>query len=279
MSDSSTDNGGTTPADPSAKAGKPGGTRLNKALADAGIGARRKVEDLITGGRVAVNGEVITDLSVRVDTTTDYVTVDGEWVDMTPHLVYLMLNKPAGYVTAVTDAHSPTVMEFITGVDERVFPIGRLDKDTEGLLIFTNDGEMANRLMHPSHHVAKRYRVTVEGEPGMVEVTNLRGGINLDDGPARFTHLHVIEPAPPTTTYVVELCEGRKRQIRRMFAAVGHPVVKLERIAYGSLKLGRLPRGEARPLEEDEIAELREVAGLTAPEAAVDPDTIEVSED
>jgi 23S rRNA pseudouridine2605 synthase len=118
--------------------------------------------------------------------------------------------------------------------------------------------------------VAKRYRVTVEGEPGLVEVTNLRGGIMLDDGMAVFSHMHVIEPGPPTTTFIVELKEGRKRQIRRMFSAIGHPVVKLERIAYGALKIGRLPRGEARPLEEDEVAELRDFAGLSEPEPVVD---------
>ena len=231
------------------------GIRLNKALADAGVAARRKAEDLIRAGRVTVNGVVETNLGTRVEPGTDAVAVDGAELDLQPRLVYLMLNKPAGYLTAVTDERGRTVMELLPAELPRVFPIGRLDRDTEGLLLLTNDGPFAHRLMHPRFHVRKTYEVEVDGSMAEEDANLLRRGIQLDDGPTQPAEVEILSDVPPSRVRIT-IAEGRKRQVRRMLSAVGHPVLRLERVAYGGLKIEGLARGETRELTRDEVDEL-----------------------
>ncbi len=234
----------------------PQGIRLNKALADAGVAARRKAEDLIRAGRVSVNGEVETNLGRRIDPAADELAVDGEVVARPASLVHLMLNKPAGYLTAVTDERSRTIMELLPADRGRLFPIGRLDRDTEGLLLVTNDGDLAHKLMHPRFHVRKTYRAVVDGRMDEADAALLRKGIQLDDGPTQPAEV-AITRAGATSEVRLTIAEGRKRQVRRMLSAVGHPVLELERVSYGPLSLGDLSRGAWRDLTEGELADLR----------------------
>jgi 23S rRNA pseudouridine2605 synthase len=239
--------------------GAPRGVRLNKALADAGVAARRKAEDLIRAGRVSVNGEVETDLARRVDPGADELAVDGIVVTRPDRLVYLMLNKPVGYLTAVTDTRERTVMELLPQDFGRLFPVGRLDRETEGLLLVSNDGDLGHRLMHPRYHVRKTYRAVVDGAITEARVDRLRGGITLDDGPTQPAKA-TIARIGPTSEVEITISEGRKRQVRRMFSAIGHPVLELERVSYGPLSLRDLPRGKWRELDGVELAALKRAA-------------------
>lgn len=229
------------------------GERLQKVLARAGFGSRRACEDLIDDGRVAVNGEVAV-LGRRVDPTTDKVTVDGIPVSIREGLVYYLLNKPRGVVTTASDPQGrPTVIDLVP-LEPRVFPVGRLDADSEGLLLLTNDGELAHRLIHPSSGVEKEYLVLVEGTPTPGAIRQLRQGIQLDDGltaPAKATAV------PPNAIKLV-IHEGRKRQVRRMCAAVGHPVVRLVRTRIGPLTDPSLKPRQWRPLTQAEVRSLEQ---------------------
>ena len=227
------------------------GDRLQKVLARAGLASRRVCEDLIAEGRVTVNGEVA-DLGRRVDPTTDVIEVDGGLVPVAPGLVYYLLNKPAGVVTTAADTHGrPTVVGLVPS-EPRVFPVGRLDADTEGLLLLTNDGELTHRLTHPSFGVEKEYLASVEGDPSPATLRRLREGVELDDG----------RTAPAKAVRVSEglirltIHEGRNRQVRRMCEAVGHPVVRLVRSRIGSLADRKLKPGEWRALSPDEVRAL-----------------------
>ncbi len=244
----------TTPKDEG-----PPGIRLNKALADAGVAARRKAEDLVRAGRVSVNGEVETNLGRRVDPELDELAVDGQVVSRPERLVHLMLNKPTGYLTAVTDERERTVMELLPRDMGRLFPVGRLDRDTEGLLLITNDGVLGHKLMHPRFHVRKTYRAVVDGRITEAEAEQLRRGIELDDGPTRAAAVEIAR-AGSTSDVRLTIAEGRKRQVRRMLSAVGHPVLELERVSYGPLELGALARGEWRELAKEELERLLEAA-------------------
>jgi 23S rRNA pseudouridine2605 synthase len=227
------------------------GERLQKVLARAGLASRRACEELIAEGRVTVNGEVA-DLGRRVDPTTDVIEVDGALVPVAPGLVHYLLHKPAGVVTTAADTHGrPTVVDLVPA-EPRVFPVGRLDADTEGLLILTNDGELTHRLTHPSFGVEKEYLASVEGDPAPAALRRLREGVDLDDG----------RTAPAKATRVAEgvvrltIHEGRNRQVRRMCEAVGHPVTRLVRTRIGTLADRRLKPGEWRPLSDDEVRAL-----------------------
>ncbi|MBA3288446.1 MAG: rRNA pseudouridine synthase [Acidimicrobiia bacterium] len=230
------------------------GERLQKVLATRGWGSRRVCEDLIGEGRVTVNGEVAA-LGRRVDPDHDLVEVDGAPVGTRPDLVHYLLNKPAGVVTTAKDtAGRPTVVELVPA-EPRVFPVGRLDAETEGLLLLTNDGELAHRVAHPRHGVVKEYLATVTTAGGPVPagaIRRLRDGVELDDGvtaPAR-----VSQPSPGVLRIAVH--EGRNRQVRRMCEAVGHPVTRLVRTAIGPLHDRRLPPGAWRPLTPAEVIAL-----------------------
>ncbi len=241
--------------------------RVQKVLAAAGIASRRACEELIAAGRVAVDGEVVT-LGAKADPTTQVVTVDGERVHTNPLLVYLLLNKPAGVVTTVTDPQGrPTVMNLVPATP-RVYPVGRLDRDTEGLLLLTNDGELANRLAHPSYEVEKTYVAQIRGPARRSAVRALLAGVELDDGPARARSVRALGSAGDKTLVEIVLTEGRKREVRRMFEAVGMPLERLARVRIGPLSLGDIAPGKFRPLTGAEVRSLYGAVGLGAPRSA-----------
>jgi 23S rRNA pseudouridine2605 synthase len=230
----------------------PDGERLQKVLASRGYGSRRACEELIAAGRVTVNGTVAV-LGRRVDPEADLVEVDGAPVGTKAGLVHYLLNKPAGVVTTARDTHGrPTVVELVPA-SPRVFPVGRLDADTEGLLLLTNDGELANRIAHPRHGLAKEYLATVTGGTvGAGAIRRLREGVELEDGPT--APARVSQPSPGVLRITIH--EGRNRQVRRMCAAVGHPVTRLVRTRIGPVQDRRLKPGGWRPLDPDEIRAL-----------------------
>jgi 23S rRNA pseudouridine2605 synthase len=237
--------------------GSPAGERVQKVLATLGFGSRRACEELIVEGRVLVNGERA-HLGRRIDLASDRVDVDGVPVGIRPDLVYYLLNKPVGVVTTATDPLGrPTVVELVPE-RPRVFPVGRLDADSEGLLILTNDGELAQRLSHPSFGVDKEYLVQVEGTPSPGAIRRLRQGVELEDGPT--APAKVSSAAPGLLRVVIH--EGRNRQVRRMCAAVGHPVLRLVRTKIGPVADRRLAPGRWRQLS---TAEVRRLEGATAP--------------
>ena len=231
------------------------GERLQKVLAQAGIGSRRASEELIEAGRVRVNGEVAR-LGRRVDPEVDVVEVDGAQIGVKPGLVHLLLNKPAGVITTAADPQGrPTVLDLVPP-EPRLFPVGRLDADSEGLLLLTNDGDLAHRLTHPSFGVEKEYLVEVEGEPARGVLRRLREGVDLDDGvtaPAKVAALG-------DRLLRITIHEGRNRQVRRMCEAVGHPVRRLVRTRIGPLAERDLAPGEWRPLTQDEVRALERAA-------------------
>jgi 23S rRNA pseudouridine2605 synthase len=232
------------------------GERLQKVLAQVGYGSRRVCEELIAAGRVTVNGEVAV-LGRRVRAEHDEVAVDGVPVPTRPGLVHYLLNKPLGVVTSARDPHGRPVVVDLVPPEPRVFPVGRLDADSEGLLVLTNDGTLANRLMHPRHGIDKEYLVDVEGTPSPAALRRLRRGVEFDDGvtaPARVTAL-----GPGALRIVIH--EGRNRQVRRMCAAVGHPVRRLVRTRIGPVTDRRLAPGAWRRLTPREIRALYEASG------------------
>lgn len=238
--------------------------RLQKWLAQCGYGARRACELLIQAGRVRVNGQIAT-LGTKVDPARDRITVDGNPVQPPSAKVYLMLNKPAGYVTTRRDPHAPrTVMQLLKDVSVSVFPVGRLDAESEGLLLFTNDGALAHRLIHPRYKVPKTYRVWVKGKPSESVLKTLREGVMLEDGKTAPAKVRLIRSTSNTSLLEITLREGRKRQIRRMAQAVGHPVVRLVRIGFGPLRLPNdLAPGIWRYLTPEEVEQLRQAVGET----------------
>jgi 23S rRNA pseudouridine2605 synthase len=231
------------------------GEKLQKVLARAGVASRRAVEVLIMEGRVRVNGTVA-EVGARVDVTTDVLEVDGALVVADPTLVHYLLHKPAGVVTTASDPQGrPTVVELVPA-EPRVFPVGRLDVDTEGLLLLTNDGELTHRVTHPSHGVEKEYLAEVEGEPSRGTLRRLREGVALDDGPTAPAKASLL--APNLLRLVIH--EGRNRQVRRMCEAVGHPVRRLVRTRIGPITDTSLQAGEWRHLSPEEIADLARAA-------------------
>ena len=233
------------------------GERLQKVLARVGIGSRRVCEDLIAEGRVTVDGEVAV-LGRRVDVETALIELDGAPIGVRPDLVHYVLNKPAGVVTTADDPQGrPTVVGLVPA-EPRVFPVGRLDVDTEGLLLLTNDGELAHRMTHPSFGVEKEYVVELEGSPSRAALRRLREGVELDDGTTAPARAALLEPSVVRLT----VHEGRNRQVRRMCDAVGHPVVRLIRTRIGPLADRSLAPGAWRELTGDEVRSLqRAVAG------------------
>ena len=239
--------------------------RLQKIIAAAGIASRRKAEELITQGRVAVNGQIIKELGSKADPEHDHIKVDGKRLKGPEHNVYLLLNKPKGYVTTVSDPEGrPTVMELIKHVGERIYPVGRLDYLSEGLLLLTNDGSLANHLMRAASHVPKTYLVKVSGQPAEEDIGKLRRGIRIDSPPGerRAAPAHTA-PAQirllreaENPWYEVTLIEGKNRQIRRMFEEIGHHVEKIKRVRYGPLTLDVEP-GQFRVLTPREVVMLQ----------------------
>ncbi len=239
--------------------------RLQKVMARAGVASRRHCEALIQAGRVTVNGQVVTQLGTKVVPGKDVIEVDGRPLGTPETKVYVMLNKPKGYVSTLYDPQGrPKVIDLLGDeVAQRVYPVGRLDYDTEGLLLLTNDGDLAHGLMHPSRMVKKTYIVKVRGVPGPAKLRALQEGIELEDGPTAPAEVKMLDVRPPNSaTLSVRIHEGRNRQVRRMFAALGHEVIHLRRTTLGPLKLGDLPVGEWRYLTDQEVADLYRAAGL-----------------
>ncbi|CAM3569957.1 pseudouridine synthase [Marinicrinis lubricantis] len=236
--------------------------RLQKILAQAGIASRRKCEEIIAAGRVTVNDEIVTELGTKVDPTTDEITVDGKPIRKEEN-VYLLFHKPKGVISSVKDPEGRKVVtDFLKDVKQRVFPVGRLDYDTEGLLLLTNDGEFANLLTHPKHEIPKTYFATVKGVPHGDLLEKLRNGVKLDDGitaPAEVEY-HDVDPEKNISVISVTIHEGRNRQVRRMFEAIHTPVEKLRRVQFGFLTLHGVSRGKFRHLSKEEVKELKDLA-------------------
>jgi 23S rRNA pseudouridine2605 synthase len=248
---------------PTSEAAEP--VRLQKVLAAADLGSRRACEELIAGGRVTVDGTVA-DLGMRVDPRTAVIHVDGDRIVVRDDLVYLALNKPRGVLSAMSDTRGRrTVGDLVGDRAERLFHVGRLDADSEGLLLLTNDGELAHRLMHPSFGVQKTYLATVPAPVGRQVGRQLRSGIVLEDGPARVDAFRVIQAQGREAIVEVVLHEGRKHIVRRLLAEVGHPVSRLVRTRIGPVHLGGQRAGSLRPLTRSELADLHRLAE-TAPE-------------
>jgi 23S rRNA pseudouridine2605 synthase len=249
---------------PEVESGGPEGIRLQKVLAAAGVGSRRACEELIAAGRVSVDGRTVREMGLRVDPATAVVRVDGARVNVRDDLVYLALNKPRGMLSAMSDDRGrPTVGDLVADRPERLFHVGRLDADSEGLLLLTNDGDLAHRLMHPSFGVAKTYLATVPGPVGREVGRLLRRGVILDDGPVAVDAFRVVQTTGAGSTgsagqAIVEvvLHEGRKHIVRRLLDAVGHPVQRLVRTAIGPVRLAGQRPGTLRDLTRDELAQL-----------------------
>jgi 23S rRNA pseudouridine2605 synthase len=229
--------------------------RLQKVLAAAGIASRRVCEGLIAEGRVTVNGEVA-ELGDKCDPVTDEVRLDDERINVDPERVYVMLNKPRGVVTTTDDPEGrPTVLDLVQ-LPQRLFPVGRLDQDTEGLLLLTNDGELANALMHPSYEVQRMYVALVPGPVRRETLARLRAGVELEDGVAKPKSLRQLEQERSKALLEIVMTEGRKREVRRMLGAVGLTVERLARVAYGGVEIGDLRQGKWRFLTQGEIGRL-----------------------
>ena len=232
--------------------------RLQKLIAGTGLASRRKAEALISAGRVTVNGKVVTELGTKVDPGCDHVKVDGKHISQAQPHVYLMLNKPKHVMSTLDDPGGrPTVKDFLRGVSVRVFPVGRLDFDSEGLMLLTNNGDLAQALLHPRYHVPKTYLIKVKGVLTNEEIRELEHGVKLDDGMTSPAKVKKIRKAEQNSWLEITIHEGRKHQVKRMLEAVGHPVLKLIRIKMGPLVLGGLEAGEFRYLEDREANALR----------------------
>jgi pseudouridine synthase len=241
----------------------PGGIRLQKVLAAAGVGSRRYCEEMIGAGRVEVDGEIVRRFGARVDPQTQVIRVDGRRIPAREDLVYLALNKPAGVLTSMSDPRGrPTIADYLGDRGERLFHVGRLDYDTEGLMLLTNDGELAHRLAHPSYGVLKTYLADVAGPLSRDLGRRLMTGVELDDGLATADRFRVVERAGQRALVEITLHEGRKHIVRRMLAEAGHPVSRLVRTQVGPVALGPLKPGTTRRLTTREIGELYAAVGL-----------------
>lgn len=241
----------------------PDGVRLQKVLATAGVGSRRACEVLITQGRVKVDGQVITELGTRVDPKAVTLHVDDLRVNFDDANITLALNKPTGVVSTMADEFErPDLGQFVEGRNERLFHVGRLDTDTDGLILLTNDGELAHRLAHPSYEVPKTYVALVEGLVRRGVGGELSKGVTLEDGPAKVTSFKVIDQGPEAALVELTLHEGRKHIVRRLLSHVGHPVRKLTRVQFGSIRLGNLKHGRTRVISGSELSHLMKTVGL-----------------
>lgn len=231
--------------------------RLQKYMAESGIASRRKSEELIAAGKVKVNGKVAS-IGDKIDPKRDIVSVDGRKIALAKSSVYIMLHKPRGFITTMSDEMDrKCVAELISDLDVRVYPVGRLDKDSEGLLLFTNDGEFANNMTHPSKHIPKTYRVTVRPDITEEQINRFMTGIMIDGKMTLPANVNVISKEPGRVVLEVVICEGRNRQIRKMCEELGLEVARLKRIAIGPVRLGILPQGKWRNLTPQEVHSLK----------------------
>ena len=234
--------------------------RINKYIALCGVASRRKAEELILAGRVTVNDEVMTELSYKVDEENDIVKVDDKLIKEENKLVYILLNKPEGYITTVKDQFDrPSVLDLVSDIKERVYPIGRLDYETSGLLLLTNDGDLTYKLTHPKHEVDKTYVARVKGKLTKEEIERFKGGLKIEDYTTEPAKLKVIkyDEQRDSSLLEIKIHEGKNRQVRKMCKAINHPVLRLRRSAMGKIKIGDCEIGKYRYLTEDEIKYLK----------------------
>jgi 23S rRNA pseudouridine2605 synthase len=237
--------------------------RINKYLARSGVASRRAADSLILEGKVTLNGQVVTELGVQVEEAKDVVEVNGKVVSPATGTYYIMMNKPTGYLVSTKDPHHDKLVDvLLKEYKGKVFPVGRLDFESSGLLIFTNDGELAFRLSHPRFGVEKTYEIVIAGSINEKDLAVLDKGIELDDGPTAPSHSTLVSGSATTSIVRITIHEGRKRQIRRMFEKIGFPVVTLKRIIYGNLKLGVLAEGKFIHLKDAEVIKLKSLVGL-----------------
>ncbi len=228
--------------------------RLQKVLAKAGVASRRRAEELIRQGKVRVDGKVVTEMGTKVDPETQNIECDGVALVSQEEKVYILLNKPTGYLSTVDDPQGrPIVTDLLKNIAERVYPVGRLDLNTEGALLLTNDGELSQKILHPSHEVNKTYVAKVKGVPGKKKLDALSKGIELEGRKTWPARIKVLKTEAQSTVIQIIIHEGRKRQVRKMFEAIGHPVLALKRTAYGQLELGGLGPGKYRFLAPRDI--------------------------
>lgn len=233
--------------------------RLQKFLAEAGVASRRKSEELIVAGKIKVNGKTVTELGTKIDPRKDEITYLGKKISTkeTKH-IYIMLHKPEGYVTTAKEQFGrPAVLDLIKGVEERIFPVGRLDYDTSGLLLLTNDGDLTYKLTHPKHDVDKTYIARIYGTPTETDLQKFRRGVFVDGKRTKPAKIQILEKGERICTVEIIIHEGRNRQVRKMCEAIKHPVAQLKRVATGDLKLGDLPKGKFRHLTEKEVKYLK----------------------
>ena len=237
--------------------------RLNKVIAMSGIASRRKADELISLGRVMVNNKVVTMAGTKVIQGIDSIIVDGKALSNVQQKIYVILNKPFGYISTLNDPHGrPIILDLLKDVKKRIFPIGRLDFDSQGLLILTNDGQLAFRLMHPKFHIPRTYKIIINGYLSNKSAVRLEKGIALDDGLTHPAHVRIIKKDKDRSTVRITIFEGRSREIRRMFEALGHKTIKLIRTGYGNLVLGDLKVGKFRHIKELELKTLKTLVGL-----------------
>jgi 23S rRNA pseudouridine2605 synthase len=237
--------------------------RLQKALAQAGLASRRKAEQWIREGRVSVNGEIVTTLGAQADPAIDRIAVDGRLINRVEPKVYYLLNKPTGYVSTCEDNRGrPTVLDLLRPIARRLFPVGRLDWDTEGVLLLTNDGELAQRLLHPRYHIRRTYLAKVAGIPTSETLQRFAPVAEPPDHHERRSRVRIVRAGKRHAWVEIHLWEGRNRQVRRMCEAVGHPVKRLRRVRFAGLELTGLATGQYRPLTPAEVVMLKRVTGL-----------------
>ena len=235
--------------------------RIQKILAKAGIASRREAERMVLEGRVSVNGKIVGKLGFKADPSKDHIKVDGRKLTHFEPRVILLLNKPRGYLSTVKDPKGrPTIMDLLKNVHWRIYPVGRLDFDAEGLLLLTNDGDLAHLLSHPSFSVPKTYLVKVAGVPEEKKLIRLKRGVMLEDGEAKAVSCSLVRLREKNGWVRLVVTEGRNRLVKRMFSAIGHTVLKLKRVEYGPIQLGDLPFGQFRYLTSEEMEELKRSA-------------------
>jgi 23S rRNA pseudouridine2605 synthase len=254
---------------PAAEAAPAGAVRLQKLLAQAGIASRRAAEEIIRDGRVKIDGRVVAKMGVTVDPAASVVTFDGRRVLPPARHTYLLLNKPARVVCTMSDPEGRrTVRDLLPPGLGRVYPVGRLDWDAEGVLLLTDDGDLANRLMHPRFAVERTYHVKVKGRMEQAAMARLESGVYLEDGRARAENVRFLRRTSENSWVALTLREGRHHEVKRMCLAVGHPVQKIHRVSYAGVEIGRLPLGHLRPLTPGEVGALKKAASGTAGAAA-----------
>ncbi len=231
--------------------------RLQKFLASCGVASRRKSEELIRDGRVKINDKVVTKMGIKVDPETDSVSVDGKDIVLEGHKIYILLNKPEGYVTTVREQFNRKKVTDLVDIPYRIFPVGRLDYNTSGLLILTNDGELTYRLTHPKFEVPKTYIAKIRGTPNKRKLNNFQDGLRIGDYITSPAEIKILEKIDGDCLVEITIREGRNRQVRRMCSAIGHPVLKLKRIKMGKINIGDLKVGDWRYLNEEEIKYLK----------------------